>query len=133
MQSLDRLIAEATALPDADKVILIDKISENIMASRERDVLYAEVLKDQERITEIDHGSVQTIPGDIALATARKLFETLNMSFIQQLYKNMQKPYSSSPSSKNTKNLSTRWKVPYFGLLKHQNVGRLLKVKFVAT
>ena len=76
MQSLDRLIAEATALPDADKAILIDKISESMMALRDRDGLVEKVRKAQERIAEIDRGSVQTIPGDIALATVRKLFET---------------------------------------------------------
>lgn len=76
MQSLDRLIAEATALPDADKAVLIDKISESMMASRDRDGLAEEVRKAQERIAEVDRGNVKTIPGDIALATVRKLFET---------------------------------------------------------
>ena len=68
MLTLDQLISEATALPDAAKAILIDKIVESIAKQVDRDILLEGVQKAQERIAEIDSGAVQTSPGDIALA-----------------------------------------------------------------
>ena len=73
MLTLDQLISEATALPDAAKAILIDKIVESMTTQIEQDILMAGVKKAQERIAEIDSGEVQTIPGDIALAQIRQL------------------------------------------------------------
>lgn len=66
MLTLDQLIAEATALPDDAKAILIDKITESMVEQIDQDLLIAGVKKAQERIAEIDSGAVQTIPGDIA-------------------------------------------------------------------
>jgi Putative addiction module component len=73
MLTLDQLISEATALPDAAKAILIDKIVESMTTQIEQDILMAGVKKAQERIAEIDSGAVQAIPGDIALAQIRQL------------------------------------------------------------
>jgi Putative addiction module component len=73
MLTLDQLISEATALPDAAKAILIDKIVESMTRQIDQDILMAGVKKAQERMTEIDSGSVQTIPGEIALAQIRQL------------------------------------------------------------
>lgn len=73
MLTLDQLISEATALPDAAKAILIDKIVESMARQIDRDILLEGVQKAQERIAEIDSGAVQTIPGDIALAQIRQL------------------------------------------------------------
>jgi hypothetical protein len=73
MLTLDQLILEATALPDAAKALLIDKIVESMSSQIDRDILMAGVKKAQERIAEIDNGAVQTIPGDIALAQIRQL------------------------------------------------------------
>jgi hypothetical protein len=73
MLTLDQLISEATALPDAAKAILIDKIVESMTSQIEQDILMAGVKKAQERIAEIESGTVQTIPGDIALAQIRQL------------------------------------------------------------
>ncbi len=73
MLTLDQLISEATALPDADKAILIDKIAESMTGQIDRDILLKGVQQAQERIAEIDSGAVQTIPGDIALAQVRQL------------------------------------------------------------
>ncbi len=73
MLTLDQLISEATALPDAAKAILIDKIVESMTTQIEQDILMAGVKKAQERIAEIESGTVQTIPGDIALAQIRQL------------------------------------------------------------
>jgi Putative addiction module component len=81
MLTLEQLISEATALPDAGKAILINKIVESMTgevdssacAKGDRDILTAGVQKAQERLAEIDSGAVQTIPGDIALAQIRQL------------------------------------------------------------
>ncbi|WP_373545369.1 addiction module protein [Chamaesiphon sp.] len=74
MLTLDQLISEATALPDAAKALLIDKIVESMTTSQmDRDILVEAVQKAQERIAEIDSGAVQTIPGDVALAQIRQL------------------------------------------------------------
>jgi hypothetical protein len=73
MLTLEQLISEATALPDAGKAILIDKIVESMAGQIDRDILVAEVKKAQERLAEIDSGAVQTVPGDIALAQIRQL------------------------------------------------------------
>jgi uncharacterized protein (DUF433 family) len=75
MLTLDQLISEATALPDAAKAILIDKIMESMTGQINRDSLTEGVQKAQERIAEIDSGAVQTILGDIALAQVRQLIE----------------------------------------------------------
>jgi hypothetical protein len=75
MLTLDQLISEATALTDADKTILIDKIVESMVGKIDQDSLMAGVQKAQERIAEIDSGAVQTIPGDTGLAQIRQLSE----------------------------------------------------------
>jgi Putative addiction module component len=73
MLTLEELISEATALPDAGKAILIDKIVESMAGEIDRDILVAGVQKAQGRLAEIDSGAVETIPGDIALAQIRQL------------------------------------------------------------
>lgn len=73
MLTLEQLISEATALPDADKAILIDKIVESMTGEIDQDVLVEGVKRAQDRIAEIDRGAVQTIPGDVALAQIRQL------------------------------------------------------------
>ncbi len=73
MLTLDQLISEAIALPNAAKALLIDKIVESMASQIERDISLEGVKKAQERIAEIDCGAVQTIPGDVALAQIRQL------------------------------------------------------------
>jgi hypothetical protein len=73
MITLDQLISEATALPDAAKAILIEKIMESMTEPIDQALLREGIQKAQERIAEIDNGSVQTIPGDVALAQIRQL------------------------------------------------------------
>jgi hypothetical protein len=73
MLTLDQLISEAIALPDAAKALLIDKIVESMNSQIDRDISTEAVKKAQERIAEIDCGAVQAIPGDIALAQIRQL------------------------------------------------------------
>jgi hypothetical protein len=74
MLTLDQLISEATALPDVDKAILIDKILESMAGQADQNILIEGIKKAQERISEIDRGTVQTIPGDVALAQIRQQF-----------------------------------------------------------
>jgi hypothetical protein len=71
--TLDQLISEATALPDAAKALLFDKIVESMTSKIDQDILMEGVKKAQERIAEIDSGVVQTIPGDIGLVQIRQL------------------------------------------------------------
>lgn len=73
MLTLEQLISEATALPNAAKAILIDKIMDSMGEEVDRDILAAGVQKAQERLAEIDSGAVQTVPGDVALAQIRQL------------------------------------------------------------
>jgi Putative addiction module component len=75
MLTLDQLISEATALPEAAKTILIDKIMESMAEQIDQDILMAGVQKAQKRIAEIESGVVQTIPGDIALEQVRQLLK----------------------------------------------------------
>jgi hypothetical protein len=75
MLTLDQLISEATALPDAAKAVLIDKIAESMVGQADQDILMEGVKKAQKRMAEIDSGAVQTIPGDIALAQIRQLLQ----------------------------------------------------------
>jgi hypothetical protein len=81
MLTLGQLISEATALPDAAKALLIDKIAESMTSQIdfapqtlcEREILMVGVQKAQERMAEIDSGVVKPIPGEIALAQIRQL------------------------------------------------------------
>jgi hypothetical protein len=68
MLTLDQLISKATALPEAAKAILIDKIVDSMTDQFDQDILVAGVKKAQERMAEIDSGAVQAIPGDVAFA-----------------------------------------------------------------
>lgn len=64
MLTLEELIAEATALPDADKVILMEKLAETMSKEFNQNILNEGVKKAQERLAEIESGAVQTIPGE---------------------------------------------------------------------
>lgn len=75
MLTLDELIAEATALPNADKAILMEKLAESMSEEFDPSILNEGVQKAQERLAEIESGAVQTIPGEIALAQIRQLIE----------------------------------------------------------
>jgi NADH:ubiquinone oxidoreductase subunit E len=108
MLTLDQLISEATALPDAAKAILIDRIVESMTSQIDQDILMEGVKKAQERMAEIDNGAIQTIPGDIALAQIRQLSKQWNMNFTQSPCKNMQRLCNSLPSKTDIRISSTR-------------------------
>jgi hypothetical protein len=73
--TLNQLISEATALPDDDKAILIEKIMESMTEAVDSSLLIEGIKTAQERLAEIDSGAVQTIPGAIALAQVRQLLD----------------------------------------------------------
>jgi hypothetical protein len=73
MLTLEQLIFEATALPDAAKAILLDRIVESMGSGIDQDILNNGIKIAQDRLTEVENGTVQTIPGDIALAQVRQL------------------------------------------------------------
>ncbi|MBD2424807.1 addiction module protein [Phormidium sp. FACHB-1136] len=75
MLSLEQIIAEATVLPDTDKTILIEKLIESMAEQLDKDLLLKGIQKAQERLAEIDNGTIQAIPGDIALAQIRQFLE----------------------------------------------------------
>ena len=75
MLTLDQLIAEATALPNTDKTILLEKLVESMTGQLDQDLLQEGVQTAQARLAEIESGAVQTIPGDVALAQVRQLIE----------------------------------------------------------
>jgi hypothetical protein len=75
MLTLEQLITEATALPDADKTILIQRLVESMAEPMDEDMLREGIQNAQKRLAEIESGAVQTIPGKIALAQIRQLIE----------------------------------------------------------
>jgi phage shock protein A len=75
MLTLEQLITEATALPDADKTILLEKLVESMEGPMDQDMLQKGIQNAQKRLTEIESGAVQAIPGEIALAQVRQLME----------------------------------------------------------
>ncbi len=75
MLTLEQLIAEATALPAADKTILLEKLVESMAEQLDQDVLREGIQTAQARLAEIESGAVQTIPGEVALAQVRQLIE----------------------------------------------------------
>jgi hypothetical protein len=115
MLTLEQLIAAATALPDAGKAILIDKIVESMTGQidssaytkGDRDILTEGVQKAQERLDEIDSGAVQTVPGDVGLAQIRQLYKKRNMNFTRQPCKNTRRLLNSLPSKTNNRISST--------------------------
>lgn len=94
MLTLDQLISEATALPDAAKALLIDKLVESMTSQIDLDILTKGVKKAQERIAEIDRGAVQTIPGD----------EDANFFIANQEYP-VWSPYNCSEAANTLMNL----------------------------
>jgi Putative addiction module component len=73
MLDLDQLISEATALPEAAKAILVDRVVASMVTPVGQDFLMDGVKQAQKRLDEVDSGAVSTVPGDIALAQVRRL------------------------------------------------------------
>jgi Putative addiction module component len=94
MLTLEQLISEATALPDAAKALLVEKIVESMTSQVDRDILTEGVKKAQERIAEIDSGAVQEIPGD----------ENANFFIANQEYP-VWSPYNCSEAANTLMNL----------------------------
>jgi hypothetical protein len=54
MLTLEQLITEATALPDADKTILIEKLVESMAEPMDQDMLREGIQNAQKRLAEIE-------------------------------------------------------------------------------
>lgn len=78
MLTLDHLITEATALPDADKGILLEKLVESMIGILDQDWFLKGVQNAQDRLAEIDNGKVQTIPGTEPVPDPSQLAYTLD-------------------------------------------------------
>jgi hypothetical protein len=52
--TLEQLIAEATALPDSEKTILLEKIEESLTENVGQERLKEDIEKAQKRLTEIE-------------------------------------------------------------------------------
>lgn len=76
MLTLEQLIAEATALPDSEKTILLEKIEESLTENVGQERLKEDIKRAQKRLTEVERGIVKSIPGEAALAQIRQLLET---------------------------------------------------------
>ncbi|MEL6159080.1 MAG: addiction module protein [Cyanobacteria bacterium J06623_5] len=76
MLTLEELITEAIALSEPDKTTLLDRVAESMSEHLDQAALSEGVRKAQVRIAEIDSGTVQTIPGETALAQIRQAYKS---------------------------------------------------------
>lgn len=76
MLTLNEIINEAIALPNTDKTTLIEKLMESMEPSDSDKILLNEAIQiAQKRLAEVEAGTVQTIPGEMALAQVRSLLD----------------------------------------------------------
>lgn len=75
MQSIERLAQEALALPNEQRVILVEKLIESLEFDIEPSIQTAWTNEAKRRRDEIRNGLVQPITGEEALAEVRRLLE----------------------------------------------------------
>jgi putative addiction module component (TIGR02574 family) len=75
MRSLEKLTQELLSLPNAERALLAEKLVESLEFDIDPEIQAAWTTEAKKRRDEIKNGSIQTIPGDEALAQARKLLE----------------------------------------------------------
>jgi putative addiction module component (TIGR02574 family) len=66
---------ELLSLPNAERALLAEKLVESLEFDIDPEIQAAWTTEAKKRRDEIKNGSIQTIPGDEALAQARKLLE----------------------------------------------------------
>ena len=80
MPTVDKIFHEALTLPNASRMLLVEKLVESLDADEETTEI-DETIQDlwiefgKKRIDEIRSGAVQPIPGEEALARVRQLLE----------------------------------------------------------
>jgi Putative addiction module component len=75
MLSIEQLTEEILSLPSALRALLAEKIIESLEVDTDPTIQAAWINEAQRRRSEIRNVSVQTIPGDEALAQVRRLLE----------------------------------------------------------
>ncbi|MBD2446985.1 addiction module protein [Nostoc sp. FACHB-152] len=75
MLSIEQLTEEILSLPSASRVFLAEKIIESLEFDTDPTIQAAWTSEAKMRRDEIRSGSVQSIPGDEALAQVRRLLE----------------------------------------------------------
>jgi hypothetical protein len=75
MRSLEKLTQELLSLPNAERALLAEKLVESLEFDIDPEIQAVWTTEAKKRRDEIKNGSIQTIPGDEALAQARKLLE----------------------------------------------------------
>ncbi len=75
MRSIEQLVEEILALPNASRALLAEKLVESLEFDTDPTIQAAWTTEAKRRRDEIQHGSVQVIPGDEAFAQVRRLLE----------------------------------------------------------
>jgi hypothetical protein len=75
MRSLEKLTQELLSLPNAERALLAEKLVESLEFDIDPEIQTAWTSEAKKRRDEVKNGSVQTIPGDDALAQVRQLLE----------------------------------------------------------
>ncbi|MBD2164650.1 addiction module protein [Calothrix sp. FACHB-156] len=75
MRSIEQLTEELLALPSASRALLADKLVESLEFDTDPNIQSAWVTEAMKRRDQVRNGSVQSIPGEEALAQVRRLLE----------------------------------------------------------
>jgi hypothetical protein len=75
MRSIEQLTEELLSLPSASRAILADKLVESLEFDTDSTIQAIWVAEAKRRRDKVRDGSVQTIPGEEALAQVRRLIE----------------------------------------------------------
>ncbi|BAY94138.1 MULTISPECIES: addiction module protein [unclassified Tolypothrix] len=75
MRSIEQLTEELLALPSASRALLADKLVESLEFDTDPSIQAAWATEAIKRRDQVRNGSVQTIPGEEALAQVRRLLE----------------------------------------------------------
>lgn len=75
MRSIEQLTEELLALPSVSRALLADKLVESLEFDTDPTVQAIWVAETKKRRDQIRNGSVQSIPGEEALAHVRQLLE----------------------------------------------------------
>jgi hypothetical protein len=75
MRSIEQLTEELLSLPNESRALLADKLVESLEFDTDSTIQGVWVAEAKRRRAEIRDGSVQSIPGEDALAQVRRLIE----------------------------------------------------------
>jgi hypothetical protein len=75
MRSIEKLTEELLSLPSASRALLAEKLVESLEFDTDPTIQLAWTAEAKSRRDEVRSGTVQTIPGEEALAQVRRLLE----------------------------------------------------------